>query len=188
MFNLKYITKSKFKLISLNKFNFSNDYENFFFKNRQAEDSDKTDKTEKTDQTEKKKFKRGKQTDYFLSQRMKLVDKFEKDLNYFKFEENFELIDLKKKYLTLAKLYHPDTKTNDAFSTIQFNKLQESYERLKIFCELREKISERENNISDDGTIILEKGEYGNFSELFEDQMERREVIHRLCKKSFNFL
>ena len=97
---------------------------------------------------------------YFQSKRNDLVKIFKNDLHYFKFDENVKSIDIKQKYLHLAKLYHPDLRAHDKHANAQFNKLKESYERLKKYCELREEIAKMENNISSDGTITLEQGFY----------------------------
>jgi hypothetical protein len=116
----------------------------------------------------------------FLSQRKKLVLNIKTELDYFKLDENFKLENLRKKYLFFAKLYHPDIVNSDKKSGENFNLLKNNYEKLKVYCEMRDKLGEIEKNIEEDGTIILETYEM-NWSNVIT-QPEKQEIIKELCK------
>lgn len=75
-------------------------------------------------------------------------------------------------------MYHPDIKA-DKLSHSQFNKLQDSYERLKVYIEMRDKLREMENNVDENGTIIIESSTF-NIEEKY--QQDKSEVIQRLRK------
>jgi hypothetical protein len=157
-------------------------YKNIFFSNKETEGS-LNDGNANEDQQQNSYTKYKKYHWYLYKKRNELTDNFKKDLLYFKFNENFQLIDLRKKYLELAKLYHPDMRNLDTYSNIQFNKLQESYERLKLFCELREKIQEMEENLLNNSQgIVIDEMSFSNFEENIDRQLSKKEYIEMLCK------
>jgi hypothetical protein len=114
----------------------------------------------------------------FLSQRKKLAANVKSELDYFKLDENFKLDNLRKKYLFFAKLYHPDIVNSDKKSGENFTLLKNNYEKLKIYCEMRDKLGEIEKNIEDNGTIVLETYEV-NWSNLIT-QPEKQEIIKEI--------
>ncbi len=124
-----------------------------------------------------------KQARNFISQRKNLSANVKKELQYFKLDENFKLEELRKKYLFLAKLYHPDSIKNDNFTSENFNALKNNYDKLKVYYEMREKLIEMEQNIEDDGTIITEKQSLDWPEEI--SQPNKKEIIKELSKKIF---
>lgn len=118
----------------------------------------------------------------FISQRKNLSSNVQNELQYFKLKDDFKLDDLRKKYLFLAKLYHPDSVKNDVYTSENFNVLRNNYEKLKVYYDIREKLIEMENNIEEDGTIITERQSFEWPDEIY--QPEKQEIIKELS----NFL
>jgi hypothetical protein len=151
------------------------DFAKSAFKNKKVEQNE--DNSTKDNST-KNSSKKTQRNIYIDSKRIDLVKIYKNDLFYFKFEENFDINDLRKKYLELAKLYHPDLRSNDEYANMQFNKLQDSYERLKRFSDLRDEIQklEKEGNY----TIDLNDYERENLTRK-SDTDSREEYIKQLC-------
>lgn len=87
------------------------------------------------------------------TKRINLAKVYQNDLYYFRFDENFEINELRKKYLQLAKQYHPDMKSTDSSTNLKFTKLQQSYERLKTFQELRSELIKLEAEYISEGIL-----------------------------------
>jgi len=183
MFNkyryVKKLTKAKI-------FNFCNrkdvDFEEFIKKKYNRIDNRDVSQNKSDNVTGKRKKK---SHIYLESQRNSLVDKFKNELIYFKLEPNFDINDLRHKYLDLsnwlipiAKLYHPDIRKNDKFSNNQFTKLQENYEKLKLYCEMREDLENNEDKIDSDGSFFVNTVTF-DFEEKYN--IDKKDVIKQIC-------
>ena len=126
------------------------------------------------------------------SKKINLVKIYQQDLQFLKIKEDFEINELRKKYLQFAKLYHPDTKQQDSYSNNKFSKLQQSYERLKVYHELRQDLDNLEieykskGELSPEAKKIFEDMNLNQSSE--QDEMDIRnnnisknEFIKQLC-------
>jgi len=111
------------------------------------------------------------------SKRINLLKVFHKDLLYFKVDRNFEINDLRKKYLQLAKLYHPDTK-QETNSNFEFNKLQNSYDRLKIFYDLRIELDNIAKELTTENDVSLQLEEMKFKLDDKEDPLESSDDIN----------
>lgn len=162
----------------IKKSTFFSEEEKKIFENSSNEYSDFDKKRKYSNMNAQRKLNLEKN---FTSQRKNLSSNVKKELQYFKLDENFKLEDLRKKYLFLAKLYHPDSIKNDTFTSESFNELRHNYEKLKVYYEMREKLLEMEKNVEDDGTIITEKGTFEWPEEI--NQPGRQEIIKELSNK-----
>jgi hypothetical protein len=70
---------------------------------------------------------------------------------------------------------------NDKQANMQFTKLNESYERLKEYCEIRDDITNMADNVNEDGSIHL--SQY-TVDPSMEYDSDKRDTIKQLC----NFL
>ncbi len=173
----------KKKCFSSNNFK---DFANFAFKNSSSnEDYDKSS----YEKPSNKDF--SKVNSLIYNKRINLTNIFKNELQYFKLEADFEVNELRKRYLTLAKLYHPDLVKSDQDANFKFNKLQNSYERLKTYHELRIELISLESeylskgDLSVDSKIRFEEinQEFFNSreSEVFGN-VRKEDYIKQLCK------
>jgi DnaJ-class molecular chaperone len=110
---------------------------------------------------------------------IKLTKQLSRDIKRFGLNEDFILSDLKSKYLSLTKVYHPDIRQNDPQATRLFQELKESYERLKVFNELKLNYKSFEDSISKHGRVVVDEV-VTNFHEFY--RTDRKEIIKVLCK------
>ena len=110
---------------------------------------------------------------------IKLTKQLSQDIRKFGLNEDFSLSDLKSKFLTLTKVYHPDIRQNDPQATRLFQELKESYERLKVFNDLKLNYKSIEDNINKYGKVVVDEV-VTNFHEFYKT--DRKEIIRVLCK------
>eukprot|EP00340_Litonotus_pictus_P007638 CAMPEP_0170518286 /NCGR_PEP_ID=MMETSP0209-20121228/4013_1 /TAXON_ID=665100 ORGANISM="Litonotus pictus, Strain P1" /NCGR_SAMPLE_ID=MMETSP0209 /ASSEMBLY_ACC=CAM_ASM_000301 /LENGTH=209 /DNA_ID=CAMNT_0010803789 /DNA_START=166 /DNA_END=792 /DNA_ORIENTATION=- len=121
-------------------------------------------------------------TNSFKKPQINNLDKlFSKDIQKFKLSKDFSQSDLKAKYFFMSKQYHPDVRRNDITATKTFQEIMESYERLKIYYELREGIKDFSDYKEED---LKRKRQEEGFGEGDQDNLE----IHKgnNWKPSFN--
>jgi hypothetical protein len=73
---------------------------------------------------------------------IKSTKAFSNDLNYFKYDENFNIDELRKKYQFTLKLYQCEVieGNKDYHLIAQYYELQQRYERLKFYSDLRDQL------------------------------------------------
>jgi hypothetical protein len=179
----KYLKFNKYKVCNYSKkdFNFEE-----FVKEKYKRNDTKTNESiniEERVNSSKRTSKRSHM--YFESKRISLIDTVKNELSFFKLDSDFEINDLRHKYLTLgiyylkvAKLYHPDVRKNDMFSNMQFTKIQETYEKLKVYCEIRDDLLEKEDNVDDKGNIFVSEIAV-DFNQYYAE--DKKDVIKQLC-------
>lgn len=123
------------------------------------------------------------------SKKINLEKIYKQDLQFLKIKEDFEINELRKKYLQFAKLYHPDTKLQDSYTSNKFSKLQQSYERLKIYHELRQELNNLESECKTKGELspeakkIFEEMNEENYMDgSLNNNISKDEFIKQLCK------
>lgn len=73
----------------------------------------------------------------FNVNKLKATSYIKKDLKKFGLIEDYDISELKNKFLAYTKMYHPDIRQSDPEATKDFQEIRESFERLKIFYELK---------------------------------------------------
>lgn len=77
-------------------------------------------------------------------------------------------------------MYHPDSAQSDNFTGESFNILRNNYEKLKAYCEMRDKLIDLEKNIEEDGTILTDRYEFEWPDAV--GQPEKHEIMKELSK------
>lgn len=119
----------------------------------------------------------------FIKKKLKLTTQISKDLAKFGLNESFELSDLKKKYLSYAKLYHPDTefRKNIKQEGRIFQEIKDSYDRLKVYYELKSNLENLNDKVNKYGRVIVEEI-VANFNEYYRsDKAEITEILCKIC-------
>lgn len=110
---------------------------------------------------------------------IKVTKQIASDMKKFSVPEDYSLIELKSKYLSLSKIYHPDIRKDDPSATKLFQELNESYERLKVFYELRKNSNSIQENIKKYGRVVISEV-VENFHEIYKS--DKSEILKILCK------
>lgn len=113
---------------------------------------------------------------------IKVTKQIASDMRKFCVPEDYSLIELKSKYLSLSKIYHPDIRKDDSSATKLFQELNESYERLKVFYELRKNSNTIQENIKKYGRVVISEV-VENFHEIYKS--DKSEIVKILCKSLY---